>query len=83
MCTADRPIRYAIYTRQSVDRPADFSSCDAQFERCESFIRDQVGDFQWIGERFDDQGYSGASTDRPALNRLRALTAQAVWIGCT
>lgn len=27
-----RPIRYAIYTRQSVERPAEFSSCEGQFD---------------------------------------------------
>ncbi len=29
---APKPIRYAIYTRQSVEKLADFSSCQAQFD---------------------------------------------------
>ncbi len=32
-----KPIRYAIYTRQSVEKLADFSSCQAQFDTCRDF----------------------------------------------
>ena len=67
-----QPIRYAIYTRQSVERPADFSSCDAQFMKCRSFA-DRDTNTAWIGERFDDEGESGGSLERPALTRLRVL----------
>lgn len=34
-----KPIRYAIYTRQSVETLTDFSSCDAQFQTCQDFAR--------------------------------------------
>lgn len=73
MPTGDLPIRYAIYTRQSVERPADFSSCEAQFDKCEARAKDQ--NLEWVGERFDDQGISGGTLDRPALARLRKLVA--------
>lgn len=64
--------RFAIHTRQSVDTAKDLSSCDAQFQTCLDCARaygDRDGD--WVGERFDDKGWSGATFDRPALKRLR------------
>ena len=67
-------VRCAIYTRQSVISDDGLSSCQVQFQACESLVRSQrsVG---WIllPERFDDEGFSEASTDRPALQRLLAL----------
>jgi len=67
-----RPIRCAIYTRQSVARPKDdFTSCDAQRDMCLARVRANA--FQgWIAieDRFDDLGQSGATMDRPALQRL-------------
>ncbi|MFN8730872.1 MAG: recombinase family protein [Planctomyces sp.] len=72
MPPAASPSGFAIYTRQSVDTAKDFSSCDAQFQTCLDCARafgDRDGD--WIGERFDDQGWSGSSVERPALKRLR------------
>jgi DNA invertase Pin-like site-specific DNA recombinase len=73
MSMADRPIRYAIYTRQSVEKPAAFSSCEAQFDKCTGAASGE--NLQWVGMRFDDEGVSGGSLDRPALNRLRKLVA--------
>ena len=72
MPPAAPPSRFAIYTRQSVDTVKDISSCDAQFQTCLDCAR-AFGDrdADWIGERFDDQGWSGSSVDRPALKRLR------------
>lgn len=69
------PICYAIYTRQSVARPADFSSCQAQFDHSETHVRTQVEKHVWVGTRFDDPGSSGGSLDRQGLTRLRALAA--------
>jgi site-specific DNA recombinase len=61
----------AIYTRQSNNFHTDLTSCRIQFEACDSFIRSQKGNgWCWIGERFDDEGWSGASLDRPALQHL-------------
>jgi site-specific DNA recombinase len=67
-------IRYAIYTRQSADTPADFSSCDAQFAVCSDFAK-ETGEpgLTWCGQQFDDRGYSGATLERPGLRRLRKV----------
>ncbi|KPK51106.1 MAG: hypothetical protein AMK72_00435 [Planctomycetes bacterium SM23_25] len=57
MATRAHPIiRYAIYTRQSVDKGDEFSSCEAQFMTCRDFAT-ETGDpgLHWIGERFDDR----------------------------
>jgi site-specific DNA recombinase len=50
------------------------SSCDFQYEACGLYLEFQR-EHGWtlLPERFDDDGYSGASLDRPALNRLLAL----------
>lgn len=68
------PVRCAIYTRQSVDSDSDLSSCDVQFEACRAFVQSQAG-AGWVAidERFDDEGYSGATLDRPALDRLLGI----------
>ena len=69
-----RPIRYAIYTRQSVHGPDDFSSCDAQFLICREFA-DASGEpeLRWCRQRFDDPGHSGADLDRPGMHKLRKV----------
>jgi len=74
MNTGRRPIRYAIYTRQSVDGPDDFSSCDAQFAICRDFA-DASGeqDLRWCQQRFDDPGHSGANLNRPGMRKLRKV----------
>lgn len=68
----DRPnVRCAIYTRQSVARGDDFTSCDAQREACEAFVGSMYYEgWECIEERFDDLGISGGSVERPALRRL-------------
>ncbi|QRK08585.1 recombinase family protein [Archangium violaceum] len=75
--TDDRPlIRCAVYTRQSVVRPGDdpaLASCAVQRTLCTQFIRSMAWRGWYpIGERFDDEGFSGASVERPALERLVA-----------
>jgi len=69
---AHQTIRYAIYTRQSVDRGDEFSSCEAQFITCRDFAK-ETGEpgLRWLGQRFDDEGRSGATLDRPAMRSLR------------
>ncbi len=65
----------AIYTRKSSEEglEQDFNSLDAQREACEAFIVSQKA-LGWVAsrERYDDGGFSGGSTDRPALQRLLA-----------
>ena len=55
-------IRYAVYTRQSVDKGDEFSSCEAQFMTCRDFAA-ETGEpgLYWISQRFDDEGRSGAT----------------------
>jgi site-specific DNA recombinase len=61
----------AIYTRQSSNSRSDLTSCQIQFEACEAFIRaHKHNGWRWIEEHFNDEGWSGASLDRPALQRL-------------
>lgn len=78
-----RPVRCAIYTRQSVARPGStgLSSCAVQRELCEEFIaaRRMEG---WIAnpERFDDEGKSGSTLDRPAMDRLLSASKRAASI---
>jgi len=66
-------VRCAIYTRKSTEEGLDqaFNSLDAQRESGEAYIRSQASE-GWICvlERFDDGGYTGANTERPALKRL-------------
>ena len=69
-----RPVRCAIYTRQSVARPGgdrETASCVLQREACLAAVAANAH-LRWIAivERFDDEGESGADTDRPALFRL-------------
>lgn len=70
----DRPrVRCAVYTRQSVNRELDYSSCDAQREACEAFVGSmQYEGWELVDCRFDDVGVGGGSLERPALMRLVA-----------
>src|SRR3954453_6757689 len=66
-------VRCAIYTRVSTDAGLDqeFNSLDAQHDASEAYIRSQVhAGWTLIKTRYDDGGFSGGSTDRPALQRL-------------
>ncbi|MFH1360693.1 MAG: recombinase family protein [Candidatus Omnitrophota bacterium] len=68
-------IRCAIYTRKSISDglERDFTTLDAQRESCESYIASQKNS-GWIclPEKYDDGGFTGANTDRPALQKLMA-----------
>jgi DNA invertase Pin-like site-specific DNA recombinase len=65
--------RCAIYTRKSSEEglEQDFNSLDAQREACEAFILSQKRE-GWIlvREIYDDGGFSGATMERPAFQRL-------------
>src|SRR5438046_4580314 len=68
-------VRCAIYTRKSSEEglEQEFNSLQAQREACEAFIVSQRHE-GWIclNTRYDDGGFSGATIDRPALQRLLA-----------
>ena len=75
MTARAKPIRCAIYTRVSTDAGLDqeFNSLDAQYDAASAYIRSQAH-ARWtlVRTRYDDGGFSGGSTDRPALQRLLA-----------
>ncbi len=66
-------INCAIYTRKSTSDglEQDFTSLDAQRESAENYIASQKNQ-GWVAmpERYDDGGFTGANTDRPALQKL-------------
>ena len=68
-------VRCAIYTRKSSEEglEQEFNSLHAQREACEAFITSQRHE-GWVCLRagYDDGGCSGATMDRPALQRLLA-----------
>ena len=66
-------VRCAVYTRVSTEYGLDqeFNSLDAQHEASEAYVRSQAHDgWTLIRTRYDDGGYSGGSTERPALQQL-------------
>src|ERR1700716_3387822 len=68
-------LRCAIYTRKSTEHNHDltFNSLDAQREACEAYIKSQAHEgWRLVPDRYDDGGLSGASLDRPALQKLLA-----------
>lgn len=70
-----KTIRCAIYTRVSTDQGLDqeFNSLDAQYEASKAYIRSQAhASWIQIRARYDDGGFSGGNTDRPALQQLLA-----------
>ena len=67
--------RCAIYTRKSSEEglEQEFNSLHAQREACEAFIKSQAGEgWRLIRTAYDDGGLSGATMERPALQRLMA-----------
>src|SRR4026208_591174 len=75
MTALSKPIRCAIYTRVSTDAGLDqeFNSLDAQYDAASRSIRSQAhARWSLLRTRYDDGGFSGGSTDRPALQRLLA-----------
>jgi site-specific DNA recombinase len=68
-------VRCAIYTRVSTEHglEQDFNSLDAQHDAAEAYVRSQAPEgWTLIRARYSDGGYSGGSTDRPALQQLLA-----------
>jgi DNA invertase Pin-like site-specific DNA recombinase len=67
--------RCAIYTRKSTDEGLEqsFNSLHAQREACAAYIRSQKHEgWSCMPESYDDGGLSGATMERPALQRLLA-----------
>src|SRR5438876_8201868 len=71
--------RCAIYTRKSSEEglEQEFNSLHAQREACEAFIKSQAGEgWRLVRTHYDDGGLSGATMERPALQRLMADIAK-------
>ena len=69
------PVRCAIYTRKSSEEGLEqgFNTLDAQFEACAAYVASQKHEgWKLVRDRYDDGGFSGGNTDRPALQRLLA-----------
>ena len=67
--------RCAIDTRKSTTEGLDgeITSLDVQRQAAEAYVRSQSGEgWRCLPRRYDDGGYSGADTNRPALQRLLA-----------
>src|SRR6476660_7053213 len=70
-----KQVRCAIYTRVSTDQglEQDFNSLDAQYDASQAYIRSQAhAGWTLLRGNYDDGGFSGGNTDRPALQRLLA-----------
>ena len=69
----NRKLRCAVYTRKSTEEGLDqeFNSLDAQREAAAAYILSQKHEgWKMVDDRYDDGGFSGGNTDRPALQRL-------------
>jgi site-specific DNA recombinase len=67
-----RPDRVAVYIRWSTDDQAEGTTAAVQRETCRHYVLSQGWQFR-EELLFVDDGCSGGSLDRPALNRLRLL----------
>src|SRR6202140_2921326 len=68
-----KAVRCAIYTRVSTDQglEQDFNSLPAQYDAPQAYIRSQAhAGWTPLRGKYDDGGFSGGNTDRPALQRL-------------
>ena len=70
-----KQVRCAVYTRKSTAEglEQDYNSLDAQRDSGESYIASQKAE-GWVclPDRYDDGGFTGGNTERPALQRLLA-----------
>ena len=69
----NKAVRCAIYCRVSTEYglDQDFNSLDAQYEASQAYIKSQAhAGWSLIRTRYEDGGYSGGSTERPALQNL-------------
>ena len=68
-----KTLRCAVYTRVSTEHglEQEFNSLDNQREAAEAYVRSQAHEgWRLLPARYDDGGYSGASMERPGLQRL-------------
>src|SRR5690606_2599158 len=68
--SAAKSVRCAIYTRKSTEEglEQEFNSLDAQRESAEAYIASQKNEgWACLPDRYDDGGFSGGTTERPAL----------------
>jgi site-specific DNA recombinase len=68
-------VRCAVYTRKSTEEglEQEFNTLDAQRESGEAYIRSQAHEgWVYVPKIYDDGGFTGGNTDRPALRRLLA-----------
>src|SRR5579871_3102332 len=68
-------VRCALYTRKSTEEGLEqaFNSLDAQREAGEAYVKSQQHEgWTCLPDRYDDGGFTGGNTDRPALQRLLA-----------
>ena len=73
--TPSKTVRCAIYTRVSTDSglDKDFNSLDAQYDAAQAYIRSQAhAGWTLLRAKYDDGGFSGGNTDRPAGMYLAA-----------
>lgn len=71
-------MRTAIYVRVSTQRQAQAQTLDQQLERLQDYCQRQG--CTWPAQDvYRDEGYSGASLKRPALDRLRDRVALAAY----
>src|SRR3954469_5270519 len=76
--SAPKLVRCAIYTRVSTEQglEQDFNSLHAQYDASQAYIRSQAhAGWTLLRGKYDDGGFSGGNTDRPALQRLLADVA--------
>ena len=72
-----KQVRCAIYTRVSTDQglEQDFNSLDAQYDASQAYIRSQAhAGWTLVRFKYDDGGFSGGNTDRPALQRCLRIS---------
>ena len=64
--------RCAIYTRKStsIGLEQDFNSLDAQRESCTQYVASQAHLGWQVVASYDDGGFTGATVERPAFQRL-------------
>jgi len=68
-----KKLRCAVYTRKSTDEglEKEFNTLDAQRDSCEAYVTSQRAEgWVLVRDRYDDEGFSGGTLERPALQRL-------------